>query len=201
MHVGLGPITDRLFYAARREGRVEDPAAYAFDAIVELADSASGPSAGVAEGEGRPRRSVPMRFRAVIRVDHEALVRGSVEGEETCEIAGVGPIPVSTARELLGEATLHLVVTKGVDVANVTYLGRAPNAAQRTALLWQMPMCAVADCPRRAHLQHDHGTPWASCHTTILGNLQELCGQHHHLKTHRGWELVEGHGPALDGRA
>jgi hypothetical protein len=41
---------------------------------------------------------------------------------------------------------MHLVITKGVDVANVTYLGRSANAAQRIALLWQMPMCIVEGC-------------------------------------------------------
>ena len=52
------------------------------------------------------------------------------------QIAGLGPIPVSTARELLGESILKLVITKGVDVVNVVHLGRAPTAAQRVALLW-----------------------------------------------------------------
>ncbi|HMC72204.1 MAG TPA: hypothetical protein VKJ07_23805, partial [Mycobacteriales bacterium] len=49
------------------------------------------------------------------------------------EITGLGPIPVSTARELLGDSILKLVITKGVDVLHVTHLGRGPNAAQRVA--------------------------------------------------------------------
>jgi hypothetical protein len=142
----------------------------------------------------RVAAKVPMRFRAVLRVDYEALVRGAVDGGEVCEIAGLGPIPVATARELLGESTLHLVITKGVEVANVTYLGRAPNAAQRVAMAWQMPMCSVAGCPRRARLEYDHGTAFAESPETGLGNLRPLCGYHHDLKSDLGWDLAAGEG-------
>jgi hypothetical protein len=44
-----------------------------------------------------------------------------------CEITGVGPVPVEVARRLLGESILKLVITNGVDVANVTHLGRGPT--------------------------------------------------------------------------
>ena len=52
-----------------------------------------------------------------------------------CEITGVGPIAVSVARSLLGESVLKLVITRGVDVLNVTHLGRGPTVAQRIAAL------------------------------------------------------------------
>ena len=41
---------------------------------------------------------------------------------------------------------LKLVITKGVDVANVVNLGRGPTAAQRVALLWQQPKCSNIAC-------------------------------------------------------
>src|SRR2546430_16916238 len=56
----------------------------------------------------------------MVRVDHSALTRGWVEGDEVCEIAGLGPIPVRVARELLGDAVVKLVITKGVDVVKVS---------------------------------------------------------------------------------
>jgi hypothetical protein len=40
-----------------------------------------------------------------------------------------------TARDLLGESIVKLVITNGVDGADVTHLGRGPTAAQRIALL------------------------------------------------------------------
>ena len=193
--MAMAPHADRIFRQARAEGRQEDPAAYAFDALVALADQAAAPAEGdTGKGATGRRSSVPARFRAVLRVDYEALVRGALQDDEICEIAGIGPIPVATARELLGEATLHLVITKGVDVANVTYLGRAPTAAQRMAMLWQMPMCSVEGCARRVRLQYDHGVPFADCEETVLDNIRPLCEHHHAIKTGLGWDLAVGTG-------
>ena len=109
VRVALGPIADRLFGQARRDGRREDPAAYAFDALVELADGGEDDERAATPVRARP---VPMRFRAVIRVDYEALVRGCLDGDETARSPGSTRCRSATARDLLGEATLHLVVTK-----------------------------------------------------------------------------------------
>ena len=92
----------------------------------------------------------------MIRLDYDALVRGAIDGEETCEIAGLGPIPVRIARELLGDAILKLVITKGVDVANVTHLGRSVTVAQQVALWWQSPECTRLGCTRTQRLENDH---------------------------------------------
>ena len=39
-----------------------------------------------------------------VRVDHSAFLRGHTEAGEVCEIAGVGPIPVSVAQRLADDA-------------------------------------------------------------------------------------------------
>ena len=139
------------------------------------------------------RPSTNPRYLALLRVDAQALRRGHVAGEELCEIAGVGPVPVSVARDLLGEAILKLVITNGVDVANVTHLGRGPTAAQRTALLWANPRCSVQGCDRR-RIEYDHQKPWADTKHTRLDELDPLCGFHHDLKTRLGYALVAGKG-------
>ena len=56
---------------------------------------------------------------------------------------------------MLGNAVLKLVITKGVDVANVTHLGRGATAAQRIALLWSKPKCANVECSSM-FVQLDH---------------------------------------------
>ena len=133
------------------------------------------------------------RFLALLRVDYEALVRGAVEGEERCEIGGIGPVPVRVARELLNESVLKLVVTRGVDVANLTHLGRGPSAAQRIALLWASPTCAAEGC-NAVRTEVDHRVEWAETHHTRLDELDPLCRHHHDRKTYDGWALVEGTG-------
>src|SRR5690606_29874203 len=130
----LHPYREHAFKQARKEGRRESLAAYAADGLVAMADTLTAladrddTSTDVAP---RPPRS---NVKIIIRVDASALRRGVVEPGEVCDIPGVGPVPVSTARELLGEAALAVVITTGVDIANVTHLRRRTTAHQRTAL-------------------------------------------------------------------
>jgi hypothetical protein len=133
------------------------------------------------------------RFLALLRVDVTALRRGRVAGDELCEIAGVGPIPVPVARGLLGDAVLKLVITRGVDVANVTHLGRGPTAAQKTALARTSPGCTAQGC-YRSRTEHDHRADYARTRHTRLDELDPLCRTHHDLKTRHNWALVPGTG-------
>jgi Domain of unknown function (DUF222) len=257
----LDALTDRVFTRARRAGRTEPVQAYAFDALMALADRSVGPAAdqpttggrspavtradvdrgpagpdpnrdaepnqgdrgpgqvaagpsasgrGVADanrGECDRRDGEPgadllaprlpgrlnPRYLALLRVDVQALHRGRVAGGELCEIRGVGPVPVSVAEQLLGHSVLHLVITRGVDVLNVTHLGRGPTAAQKIALAWASPGCEVEGC-WRTRTENDHQKPWAQTRHTRLDELDPLCDHHHDLKTRSGWALVEGTG-------
>jgi hypothetical protein len=138
--------------------------------------------------------AVPFSFLALLRVDLEALVRGVAEGDELFDIAGVGPVPARVARNLLGDAILKLVITKGVYVVNVTHLGRGPSAAQRIALLWTSPWCTNSRGSPTLQIQHDHRTPWPDVHETTLDNIDRLCQPCQRRKTHDGWALVDGKG-------
>ncbi len=200
-----GPIVDELFNTARKEDRHEPYGAYAFDALIELArragqpapePSAPEPDAGTdpAPVKKAPAKAAPKQNMAIIRVDHSALRRGTVEGDETCEIAGLGPIPVSVARELLGDAVLKLVITKGVDVANVTHLGRSVTVAQQVALWWRSPCCTNIDCTRTWRLENDHREEWSKTHHTRLDEIDPLCSHDHDRKTYEDWSLVDGTG-------
>ena len=227
INTALDPIIDEIFRAARRDGRQEPHDAYAFDALLVMANRACGVSVtieeriepGDAQGQGSvadtatvdsmltappeprseqrivtgPPRWLNPRYLALLRVDVEALRRGAVSGGELCEITGVGPVPVGRARELLGEAVLKLVITRGVDVCNVTHLGRGPTAAQKVALAWTGPGCAAEGC-FRTRIEYDHREDWRKTRHTRLDELDPLCTYHHDLKTRLGWALVSGHG-------
>jgi hypothetical protein len=173
------------FTTARLEGRRESLEAYTFDALVAAIDTTAPPEAST--------KRENLRYLSLVRVDLEALQRGEVADGELCEISGIGPIPVSTARSLLGESILKLVITKGVDVLHVTHLGRGPTAAQLVALLWANQACIVEGCDR-THREVDHRDDWADTHHTRLDELDLPCDDHHDLKTYHGWALVEGVG-------
>ena len=193
------------FDKARLEGRRESQGAYAFDALGEICRRAAAAAAGAdipqQQGEaespapkGRIRRPVPTKI--IVRIDSSALKRGwTVEGE-VCEIAGLGPVPVSFVRELIesGDPFLAAVVTDGVDVLNVAHIGRQPTAHQQSALEWLCGGCGVLGCDVTVGLERDHVEDWADTKVTRLAALKWLCGYHHDLKTHQGWALVEGPG-------
>jgi hypothetical protein len=185
----LQPLIDAIFAGARADGRRESSAAYAFDALVGLADQA--------DGTQEPARPSSRRVKhlALLRVDLEALVRGEVQGEERCELTGLGPVPVRVARDLLGESILKLIITRGQDVASVVHLGRGPSAAQLVALLWSQPTCSRLGCDQPwTNAEIDHRVPWADAQQTVLSGLDRLCQHDHRLKTHHGWALVSGAG-------
>ena len=181
------PIVDQFFKAAHSEGRSEPTEAYAFDALIEMARRACGEHAA-------DNKAKAPQLLGLVRVDHAALQRGRVEDGEVCEIAGLGPIPAHRAQELLGDAVVKLVLTRGVDVANVTHLGRGPTVAQKIAVWWKTPQCTTLDCTRVQRIEFDHREEWRKTHHTRVDDGDGLCGHCHDLKTYEGWALVEGDG-------
>jgi len=139
----------------------------------------------------------PTEPRAVVqvRVDLAALRRGSVATGETCEIPGVGPVSVRTARELMGDAWVDLIVSDGVDVTTICRLGRSIPTALRTALVERDRCCVVPGCDTAQGLEIDH---WRVDHAAggplSLDNLARLCHYHHYLRTHQGFVLAGGPG-------
>lgn len=187
-------LTDERVAAARAAGERGTREQFAFDALAEMASRSHRLRSGVSGVGGSGVQRENLRHLGLIRVDLTALLKGGVGDGELCEIAGIGPISVSAARELLGESILKLVITRGVDVAHVTHLGRGPTTAQEVALLWANPVCCVQGCNRMRRLEWDHRRPWAEVRTTVLDNLDGPCEFHHARKTRDGWELVVGTG-------
>lgn len=107
-----------------------------------------------------------------------------------CEIAGVGPIPVSTARELARDAFVTAVATDGVDITKVVHLGRSATAHQRTALAARGMTCAVPGCGTVHRLEIDHVDGWAITRRTHVDQLDWLCRFHHSQKTHQSYRLA-----------
>jgi hypothetical protein len=182
----LEPIRNELFETARKEGRREPMEAYAADALAELARRA----------DRTPDGKQPRRVKILARVDLTRLLGNQPVGDEVCELAGYGPVAVSTIRDLINteDPFLAAIVSKGKDVVGVAHLGRRANTHQQSALEWLYPTCAAEGCNSLAYLENDHREDWAKTHTTIFELLDRLCPHHHALKTTDGWGLVEGRG-------
>ncbi len=187
----------RIFRCARAEGRREPDQAYAADALTSLAAHQAGlvdgdsPDRGGEGGEGSSRveRRSARDVKVIVRVDDTALRRGHAADGEVCEIAGIGPVPVSQVIEWIeGDAFKAAITTEGTDVRAVVHLGRRPIALQRTALEWMgMGCCTIRGCTSSARLEIDHTADWADTYRTVVNDLAPVCGHHHDLKTHQGF--------------
>jgi hypothetical protein len=183
MLLALDAEIERVFKAARTEGKREPHQAYAMDALESLV---------CASGGGGATRAKP---KAEIRVlvDHAALVRGHTGPGEACEIEGLGPVPVAVVESWKHDAYLRLIVTDGIDVKAITRRSRYIDAHQDAALAVRDRTCIITGCDVDWRLERDHRVPYAQCHTTSLDGLGRMCWWHHLLKT-KGWALVGGPG-------
>jgi len=182
----LQPLIDRAFADARDAGRMESVEAYGADVVAGLL--LSQPSSPGDHVPTAGRQAVRPDKKVIARIDVEALNRGRVEGDEVCEIAGVGPVSVSAVRRLMSDAFLTLVFQKGEDVRNVTHLGRQVTARQRTEL--EARGCRCERCGSTHLLDIDHNEGWVLTHDTRLDDLSWLCWHCHDLKTRHDLRLA-----------
>jgi hypothetical protein len=199
----LEPLMEIEFTNARRQGRRESPDAYRSDALVALAERGS-------LGRGRRRASsdadgtdaaveadTPPAAHVIVRVDHAALLRGHVEGDETCEIDGLGPVPVSDVERLMSDPILTVLRTKGTEVLAASTSTRVIRRSLRQAIEQRDRVCVVPGCAIASGLEIDHLVPFAKGGPTSIENLQRLCRHHHRLKTTgratlTRWETQDG---------
>ena len=109
----LAPFEKAAFDRARHEKRHEPHEAYLADALVDLAAASL---AGRDDGDGAAEKPKSRKPCFTVLVDLQALLRGQAEPGETCEIPGVGPIPVARLYELAPDAFWHVLVTRGRDI-------------------------------------------------------------------------------------
>ena len=206
----LSSESNRIFERSRKSGFHEARDAYCADSLVALVtgrgsgkaphDGSSGGdrtddgSAATAESTTDCRAPDPTAM-VHLRVDLAALRRGSLGKGELCEIPGVGPVPLETARSLMGDAITKVVIANGVDVTTICNLGRSIPASLKSALIERDPTCVVPTCDVAHGLEFDHWrTPFVDGGTVSLDNLARLCGHHHYQRTHKGFRLTGGPG-------
>ncbi len=174
-------FTKQAFLAARTEGRRESEGAYMADGLLAMARAAA------AYRKTSREQAPAIRPHFVFRIDLAPMLRGQVHVGEVCEIPGVGPIDVATARRYLPNAILDFVVHDGIDVKAVAHAKRKARRSQLAALLSRDYVCEVEGCDCRRFLEIDHITPYADSRRTSVEELGYKCRHSHHLKTHKGW--------------
>src|SRR3954447_19546198 len=174
-------FTNRAFRDARAAGRREPERAYMADGLLAMARAAS------AWNNHTDNPAPKIRPHFVIRIDLTPLLRGRAEPGEVCEVPGVGPIDVDTARHHLPEAVLDFVIHEGIDISTVAHAKRKALRAQLAALLSRDHVCEVEGCDCRRFLEIDPITPYADSKRTSVGELGYKCRHCHDLKSNHGW--------------
>jgi hypothetical protein len=129
-----------------------------------------------------------------VTVDSAALARGHAKSDERCEISGVGPVPVMTARALLDDAAVVVMTRTADNVTAVSSPKRTIPTKLRRALEARYPTCGVKACANDQFLEIDHIVPLQNGGCTEIDNLWRLCSHHHALKTYEAWEVVSQNG-------
>jgi hypothetical protein len=174
----LGAEADTVFKAARARGDREPLDAYRFDALHKLVSR----DAGAAATSG-PNAHVH------VNVDADQLLAIKGLPGATCEIPGLGAIPVEDARAMLGDALLTIIIKKGVDVTTIAHHGRTIPTAIRRAVEARDPECVVEGCTVRDQLDLHHIIPWHEQPVTTVDGVVRICHWEHYLVTHCGYTL------------
>jgi hypothetical protein len=172
---------DDIVADALQGGWFESREAHRADALLDLA---------------RPNSAGPAGPDSMIHVmvDYDALMRGHTVAGERCEIPGIGPIPVTLARQMSEDAILKVLLTKGVDVTAVAHAGRTIPAHLRSAVEARDQKCIVPRCNNRRHTEIDHRNSFGRTGVTKLEDLALLCRWHHYMKTFLGYTYTGGPG-------
>jgi len=179
--------TNLVFDEMRKAGQRESPGAYSADALVALVCAQGSKKTGPG---GSSRTDT-----VVVRVDAKALKRGHAEGAETCEIRGVGRVPVAAVERILPEAFVKVVVVDSVDVLSVCHLGRNRPSHLESALEERDRSCVVPNCDVSLGLQTHHWrVDYSKSKTSSLDGLARVCKAHHDLMSYEGFKLTGGPG-------
>ena len=183
----VGPVREGRLRSGPADGRHEPHDAYRADALIDLAEaSLSGQTS---------ETSTCRKPSYTVLVDAEALLRGHAEPGETCEIPGVGAVPVSLLHEEADAAVWHILATDGVDIRAYCSFTRHVPTSLRVALEARDRECVVPGCNVTTGLEVDHILPLEFGGVTTYVNLARLCHHHHHeMKHRRGWVLGGGPG-------
>lgn len=157
------------------------------------------------EGDTRtvPPAARGLRATVAVTVPALSLLGGDTAGDgEPAVVEGIGPIPMSRARELCGGDARWMRVLTHPETGIVLSVGRdqySPPPELRKLVKWRADRCMAPGCGMPAsRCEIDHSIAWQHGGTTSLWNLAPLCKGHHIVKHHSGWIVRQLEGGALE---
>ena len=196
-HAIYGRITAVAKAMAKVEGETRTLDQLRADIVADLlvdgtTDNLPATAAGI-------RASVVVTVPALSLLDDEFAIAA-----DPPVVEGVGPIPLSRARELCGGEAKWMRVLTHPETGMVLSVGRdqyQPPAALRRLVKWRADRCMAPGCAVPAsRCEVDHQVAWAEGGVTCLCNNAPFCKGHHIVKHHGGWTVrqLEGSGGAIE---
>jgi len=129
-----------------------------------------------------------VNWNLVVLVDGIALKRGYAAPGETCEIPGIGPIPVAWIETLLPHVHTEMLIHDSVDIRAYATNTRHRTRPVELAVRVRDRDCVIPRC-HRDPTEFDHRVPFADTHDTSVANGNRVCTPDHRDKTHHGSTL------------
>lgn len=145
------------------------------------------------------RASVVVTVPVLSLLDDDAAAAG-----DPPVVEGVGPIPLTRARELCGGDAKWMRVLTHPETGMVLSVGRdqySPPPALRKLVKWRADRCMGPGCGMPAtRCEIDHQVDWQHGGDTALSNNAPFCKGHHIVKHHGGWTVqqIDGSGGAIE---
>jgi hypothetical protein len=145
-------------------------------------------------------------IRATVVVTVPALALLDDDAAKDCDppvVEGIGPIPLSRARELCGGDSKWMRVLTHPETGMILSIGRDrhdPPTALRKLVKWRADRCMGPGCGIPAsRCEIDHQIRWTDGGHTSMQNLTPLCKGHHLVKDNTNWTVtqLEGSGGAI----
>ena len=152
-----------------------------------------------------PAAASGIRATVVVTVPVLSLLEDeAAAAADPAVVEGIGPIPLSRARQLCGGNAKWMRVLTHPETAMVLSVGRdryEPPAALQKLVKWRADRCMGPGCGVPAsRCEVDHQIRWADGGETSLENNCPLCKGHHLVKDNTEWIVrqIPGSGGAVE---
>lgn len=142
-----------------------------------------------------PSAAGGVRASVVVTVPALSLLDDEHAAAHPATVEGLGPIPITRARELCGGAAKWMRVLTHPETGMVLSVGRTrydPPPELKRLIRWRAERCMAPGCTMPAsRCEIDHNEAWHDGGSTCLDNHCPLCTGHHHVKHHGGWIVTQ----------
>lgn len=152
--------------------------------------------------DAHPEAARGIRAEVIVTVPAVSLLDDEHAKTQPATVEGVGPIPITRARELCGGQKEWMRVLTHPETGMILSVGRKkyrPPKSLRKLVAWRAGTCGGPGCLMPAHRGDiDHTIDWATGGHTELCNLGPFCDGHHTITHYGNWRVRQFDGGVIE---